>query len=103
MSFQYLYDEGRVGTFSIHVSRLFDDGIREFLSYFIIVRAERTFRNGDSVEYTAFHPNFTRTDDGAYPPEYITYCNTSGKCDFDLKSIKTFLPDGWVLLSERKR
>ena len=76
---QYLRDEGRIGRVLIHTSYLFDSRIRAFLGQCVIVRAERGFACGDTVEYQMFHPELPPANMGAEVQLFEAYVDPTGR------------------------
>ena len=76
---QYLLDENRVGRFHVHTTFLFDSRIRAFLGQCVIVRAERCFHWGDTVEYVAYHSDLPKSHEGAEEQLFEAHLDVTGR------------------------
>lgn len=97
-SFKYLLDENRIGKFYIHTSHLFKASTLQALRDCFIVKAERGFRSGDTVEYDAFSQNFGQCPVGCETPQYYLALDASGKIHFLKRVPEHGIPDDWTAL-----
>lgn len=103
MSFQYLCDENRLGKFRVHVTHLFEDYVREFFKSCIIVKAERSFIHGDTIDYIAFHPDFSQLPEGLEAPLYQIFLDSSGKIDISHTASSEGFPSDWIRLGRHRK
>ena len=102
MSFEYLCTENRIGRFCIHRSHFFEEYTVQALQHCFIVHAERNFQRGDSLQYIAFHPDFSEVPEGTEAPLYQLFLDASGKITYVHNLSDEGFPSDWVRLGRRK-